>query len=244
MALFFGRRFAPSLFATLLALVGIFIAINLGLWQLRRADEKQAILTQIELGADSVRPLTSSNADLPRYQTVTASGRYDAEQQVLLDNMPSLRGMPGYRVLTPFQLDNDGGWILVDRGWLPMGPSRDALPSVEVTSEARTVLGRLDELPEPGLRLAGDPAPATSWPHVMNFPEHAQLEQALDRPLAPQILRLDPSQPDGFERSVAMRPDFGPDRHIGYAVQWFALALTMLVIYVFLNFKPKSEKTQ
>ena len=62
----------------------------------------------------------------------------------------------------------------------------------------------------------------------------------LDRSVAAHIVRLDPAQEDGFERTFEMRSDFGPGRHIGYAVQWFALGLTMLVVYVLLSLKPKS----
>lgn len=212
--------------------------INLGMWQLRRAAEKRALVEQIDAGAATTRQLITTATELPRYQTVTATGHYETAHQILLDNMPSLRGMPGYRVLTPFQL-KDGGWILVDRGWLPMGPDRSARPVLEVGEAERTILGRVDELPRPGIRLASGESQATGWPRVMNFPERADLERALDRPLAARIVRLDPSQNDGFERTIAMRTDFGPNRHIAYAVQWFAFAATMFVIYVLLNFKPK-----
>lgn len=240
MAFLFGRRFAPSLFATLLAFVGIASTVNLGMWQLRRADEKRAILTQIETGAATTQPLQSSTIELPRYQTITATGRYDAMHQVLLDNMPSQRGMPGYRVLTPFEL-TVGGWILVDRGWLPMGSSRATRPNLDVGTEERTIVGRLDELPRPGMRLGGGASASSGWPRVMNFPKADTLERALDRPLARLIVRLDPAQSDGFERSLPVRADFGPNRHIAYAVQWFAFALAMFVIYVFLNLKPASN---
>ena len=232
----FGRRFAPSLFATLLAAVGILSTINLGMWQLRRADEKRAILEQIDAGAATTRPLTSIDQTLPRYQTVTAAGRYDARHQVLLDNMPSLRGMPGFRVLTPLELST-GGWVLVDRGWIPMGPNRQPSAMLEVAESERTIVGRVDALPTPGLRLAGSGIEGSGWPRVMNFPQYEQLEQALARPLARQIVRLDPAQSDGFERTVAVRADFGPNRHIAYAVQWFAFAATMFAIYVLLNLK-------
>src|SRR5690606_21264936 len=146
-----SRRFAPSLLGTLLALVGIVSVANLGVWQLNRAAEKRALLDQMSAGAASIRPLETASQDVPRYQTVTATGRYDAAHQILLDNMPSMRGMPGYRVLTPFELRGDG-WILVDRGWLPMGRSRATLPNVAVDGDERTILGRVDDLPQPGLR--------------------------------------------------------------------------------------------
>jgi surfeit locus 1 family protein len=224
--------------ATLLAFVGIASTVNLGLWQLRRADEKRSILAQIAAGASTTQPLTSASDPFPRYQTVTAVGRYDAAHQVLLDSMPSLKGMPGFRVLTPFELAG-GGWVLVDRGWIPMGPMREPRGELAVETNERTILGRVDELPRPGMRLAGEPTDGSGWPRIMMFPEHAALERVLDRPLATFIVRLDPSQSDGFERTTAMRADFGPERHIGYAVQWFAFAAVMLVIYVLLNLKPK-----
>lgn len=221
----------------MLALVGIVSVGNLGMWQLDRAGEKRQILEQIAAGAASVRPLTSVDAELPRYQTVTATGRYDSDRQVLLDNMPSRHGMPGYRVLTPFEV-REGGWILVDRGWLPIGQSRAVLPNVAVEGNERTIRGRLDELPRPGIRM-GSSTSSESWPRVMNFPEHADLERALGRPLARYIVRLDSSEPDGFERAGIVAPDFGPGRHIAYAVQWFGLGLVILIVYVLLSFRNK-----
>ena len=240
MALQLGsRRFAPSLFATVLVLVGIVSVSHLGVWQLNRAAEKRAVLAQIAAGESATRALDSPDTALQRYQTVTATGRYDAAHQILLDNMPSQRGMPGLRVLTPFEL-REGGWILVDRGWLPMGASRANLPSIDVDTNERTIVGRLDDVPRPGLRLGSAPT-GEGWPRVMNFPQHADLERVLGRRLAQRIVRLDPSQRDGYERIFAMRSDFGPNRHIAYAVQWFALAAAMLVIYILVNLKPKSH---
>lgn len=232
-----SRRFAPTLVGTLLALVGIVSVGHLGVWQLNRAEEKRALLEQMTSGAATVRTLDSVADDVPRYQTVKATGRYDASHQILLDNMPSRLGMPGFRVLTPFELPGDG-WILVDRGWLPMGSSREALPNVDVGGDERTILGRIDDLPRPGLRLQSQ-ASGEGWPRVMNYPERADVERALGRTVAPRIVRLDPAQSDGFERTFAPRPDFGPGRHIAYAVQWFALGVTMLVVYLILSFKPR-----
>ena len=236
MELKFGSRtFAPSLQATLLVLVGVVAVSHLGVWQLNRAAEKQALLDQITVGETTTRTLTADASALQRYQTVTANGRYDAAHQVLLDNMPSMQGMPGYRVLTPFELSS-GGWVLVDRGWLPIGASRSVLPSIDVGATERTIVGRLDDVPRPGMRLGKAPD-GTTWPRVMNYPEHADLERVLDRALGERIVRLAPEQPDGYARTFEMRPDFGPNRHIAYAVQWFALGVAMLVIYVLLNLK-------
>ena len=239
MALNFGtRRFAPPLFATVLVLIGVAIGIRLGLWQLDRAAEKRELLEKFDAGDNASKPLVANEVEnLPRYQTVEARGQYDSAHQVLLDNMPSASGRAGFRVLTPFHYQ--GAWILVDRGWIPMGARREQLPPIGVDTSERAIVGRIDELPRPGMRLAQVASTETQWPRVLNFPEHAQLEQALQRPLATRIVLLDPQASDGYERVWTQNAGFGPDRHIAYAVQWFALAATMLIVYVVLNLKRR-----
>jgi surfeit locus 1 family protein len=241
-AINFGtRRFAPPLFATVLMLIGVALGLRLGLWQLDRADQKRVLLEEFAAGEQQVKQLTASEVEnFPRYQTVETRGHYDTEHQVLLDNMPSAAGRAGFRVLTPFQYDDDA-WILVDRGWIAMGPTREQLPAIDVDANERTIIGRIDELPRPGMRLTQTASAEARWPRVLNFPEHAQLEQALQRRLASRILLLDPQASDGFERVWTQKAGFGPDRHIAYAVQWFALAATMLIVYLVLNLKRTSH---
>lgn len=232
-----NRRFKPSVLGTVLALTGLALFVRLGLWQLHRADEKGALIAQFDRGA--TEPIELGAADggaLPRYQRVHASGRYDSRHQVLIDNMPSQTGKAGFRVLTPLQLD-DGRWQLVDRGWVPLGATRAELPWVDVAETPREVLGRLDDLPVPGVRMAGAVPLPTSWPSVMNFPRHENLERALGRALLARIVRLDAAQPDGYERAWTPTFGFGPERHFGYAFQWFALALAVAIVYLILSFK-------
>jgi surfeit locus 1 family protein len=233
------HRFAPPLFATVLVIIGVALGVRLGMWQLARADEKRVLLEQFAAGANTVRPLSALNEpDLPRYQSITAQGRYDSAHQVLLDNMPAASGKAGFRVLTPFELEQDT-WILVDRGWLAMGATRNDLPDIAVSEDERSIAGRLDELPRPGMRLSGSAVGTDQWPRVLNFPQHADLEQTLGRKLARRIVLLDPQASDGFERVWTQRTGFGPERHIAYAVQWFALAATMLIVYLVLNLKRR-----
>lgn len=234
------RRFKPSLFGTVLALAGVALGIRLGLWQIDRAAEKNALIAQFEQGQATVTELSNANiAIVPRYQRVHFSGRYDARHQILLDNMPSQgQPMPGFRVLTPLELAG-GDWVLVDRGWLPMKATRTDLPALNVAEEVREITGRVDELPRPGVRLGSQTIDnsAVSWPLVLNYPRKNDLERVLGRTLPERIVRLDASQPDGYERNWNPSISFGPQRHIGYAVQWFAMAAAMLVIYLVLSFK-------
>jgi surfeit locus 1 family protein len=159
--------------------------------------------------------------------------------------MPSQAGRPGYRVLTPFVRDGAARLLLVDRGWVPLGPSREQLPRVDdLTSGRRAVSGRLDQLPAPGVRVGQAAMPGDQrWPRVLNFPLPEDLEQALGQPVESRIVLLDPAAPDGYERVWRPSLNFGPDRHLGYAIQWFALAIVALVLFVALSLRREPGAT-
>lgn len=233
-----NRNFAPTLFALAITIAAVVVFVRLAFWQIGRAAEKEAMQTQYAAGQQSVVELTAANtATLEQYQRVSARGHYDSAHQILLDSMPSAMGQPGYRVVTPFELEQ-GGWVLVDRGWHRPGATRSHLPGVAVGENARTVAGQLTVLPRPGVRLAAAPGGSgDQWPRVMNYPEQASIEQALDRKVLPGLVLLDADQPDGFERVWQARIDMGSDRHLSYAVQWFAFALAAVALFVVLGFR-------
>jgi surfeit locus 1 family protein len=53
------------------------------------------------------------------------------------------------------------------------------------------------------------------------------------------VLLLDASQADGYERVWEAHLGFSPERHVGYAVQWFALALAAVILFVVTSFRTK-----
>jgi surfeit locus 1 family protein len=217
------------------------VFVSLGAWQLDRGRDKQALVDSFQQGSQSVVALDPGvELDaVPRYQHIEATGRYDAARQILLDNMPSQFGKPGFRVLTPLRRDGTDRLLLVDRGWVPLGATREALPSVDVSSAVRTVSGRLDALPAPGVRVGAAGSPATRAGHAYStFRSEADLEAVLGAPVEARILLLEPAAPDGYERVWRPAMRFGPERHLGYAVQWFAFALVTLVIFIALSLRP------
>jgi len=232
-----NRAFAPRWWAIPLTATVIAACISLGTWQLGRAREKQALIDSFERGQRTSVELGAGTVDaLPRYQHVTVGGHYDASRQVLIDDMPSSTGQAGYRVLTPFVRPGSAKLLLVDRGWVPLGLRRDVLPDVAVSEEPRLAAGRLDQLPVPGIRVgtAGTPGD-THWPRVLLFPTAADLEQVLGVPVESRIVLLDADRPDGYQRVWRPSLEFPPERHLGYAVQWFALAIVAIVIFIALS---------
>ena len=229
--------FSPRPFTTLLTLALLVMLISLGRWQLQRAGEKRALYESFAAGTQAGRVIDVRTPPLARYQHVEASGHYDDSRQVLIDNMFDAENV-GYYVITPFALDG-GGWLWVNRGWVPLGKTRSDRPSIPVPGDSRRIRGRADHLPAAGIQMGERQPLRPPFPVVASFPTHDELAQLLRETqwtAATDVVLLDPSEPDGFARHWAP-PGFPPIRHIGYAVQWFALAAALLVIYLITNFK-------
>jgi len=221
--------------ATFAAIIGALLFAALGNWQLGRAAEKRALAADFAR-QDAALDVRAVADDGPRYRRVFAHGQYDPGRQFLLDNRVHA-GRAGVHVLTPMRLA-DGSTVLVNRGWQPFGATRAHLPEVAVSDEPRTIHGRLDRLPSPPIRL--DDVPATGWPRLMQYPDVDKLESALGRELRDGMILLEPGEPDGFVREWTV-PGTGPDRNLGYAVQWFAFGALAIAIWLVLSFHRDGE---
>lgn len=213
--------------------------VTAGFWQLRRAEEKRLLFANFDAGSiGSVIEAPAAGADLARlrYSTVAAAGRFDAAHQVLLDAR-TRNGKAGYEVLTPLlrPFPDNRPALLVNRGWVPADPDRTRLPDVSVTTEPRNVTGLLDRLPRAALSAGpATPDEAAGWPRRMLYPTAAEIRAALGYPLEDYQLLLSRAAPDGYQRE--WRPAvMTPRQHLGYAVQWFAMAAALVVLYAVVN---------
>lgn len=208
--------------------------LGAGFWQLSRAEDKRLLLAGFDAGARAqavAPPGPMESTETFRYRPIRAEGRFDPEHQILLDAR-TRDGKAGYEVLTP--LVRSGQAILVNRGWVPANPDRRQLPEIAVGRQLRQVSGLLDQLPRAALAM--EPGAATGWPRIMLFPAAADISAALNYPVADYQLLLDPAEPDGYRRD--WRPALmSPAQHLGYAVQWFALAAALVVLYAVLNWQ-------
>ncbi len=230
--------FRPPLWASLLTAAAVCLFASLAGWQAQRGQDKAHIIDRRGDFSESALIDVRRGAELPAHgQRIRVSGRWQGGREVLLDNQ-TRQGRIGVHAWTPLRLADGGPLLLVNRGWLEASPYREQLPDTgELPGGEVRLAGLWRELPRAGLAPpAGDCLPAQGWPQRLNYPDHAQLACLYDEPLADGLLLLDPQLPDGFIREWA---DLGlpPERHYGYAVQWAALALTALVLYLVLNLK-------
>lgn len=241
----FGRyEFRASLGPSLVTFCLLILLVSLGFWQLDRAAQKRALLTAYgDRPADA--PVHLSPGFVPdtdwRYRRAEAVGRYIAERQFLLDNRV-YQGRVGYQVLTALRLANTDFAVLVNRGWVPQGVTRAELPALPVPSEERLRIEGLIDIPHDKVFVLGEGEDRDpGWPKVLQQIRLELQSEQLGVRLLPMVLLLDRDQPGGFVRD--WNPIvIGPERHVGYAVQWFALSAVLSVLYVWVNVHKHAQE--
>ena len=220
-------------FALLLPLL-----LSLGYWQLGRADEKQARLAASQK-LQAQAPVALNAGHLATYTPVVLSGRFDRQRHFLLDNKV-LEGRVGFDVVTPFY-DDSGRVVLVNRGWVAGFPNRSQLPQL-VTPAARVVIhGRIARNIDKPFLLAKQ-QPNNRWPGVYQALDLELMAQALGQHPGDYFVRLN-SGAAGAYRVYYQPVTVSPARHTAYAVQWFALAVALVVLYLSFGFGSYAVKS-
>jgi surfeit locus 1 family protein len=238
----------PPWWALLLTAAGALLFIRLGVWQLHRADFKEALLRRY--AASSSAPLqdfakvaaTPPAGSFPRVQV---SGRYLADRLYLLDN-PKHDERGGVEVFAPFELSDSSPLLLVDLGFLPGNGTRQApqlppLPTVTISLQSLYV-----PPPSRGFEMGGDALTRqTHWPKESIYLDPVEVARDLGRPLYPRMLALDADPASIYVRvhtlDLSAMP---PARHRAYAFQWFSFALAAVVILLVLNRKRRPRKSR
>jgi surfeit locus 1 family protein len=226
-----ARRFAPGLWPTALALLGLVVLVGLGTWQLDRLAWKRDLiaLREAQLAAPSAAlPVNAADWRSWDFRPVGARGefRHDLEQ---LFGVAAIDGQVGHHVLTPL-VRSDGTAVLVDRGWVPADRAHPAARREGQPAGSLQVSGIA--------RYRGDDRPG--WFTPDNRPEHRlwywydlpALKNALGLELLPVVIAADASpNPGGLPIGGNTRTDL-PNNHLQYAITWYGLAASLFVIWI------------
>ena len=225
-----GYSFRPRAWALALAALACAAGIALGNWQAGRAEQKRAIGAQLEQSIQASPIEISSgkiNAHFLAWKRVAARGRFVDEHTVYLDN--KLRhGRAGYEVVTPLRLN--GTYVLVNRGWVEAGKSREVLPKVPAPAGEVRVEGLALERVPHVLSAGRATGKVRQNIDLKSFQEETGL------PLQPIVIEQHSPAADGLLREWP-RPDVGIEKHEGYALQWYSLAGLAVILFVVLSFR-------
>ena len=229
------------------------IGIGLGIWQLKRAAYKEEIAASL-LAKEHQNPLSANeklwSTQEALHHRMIAKGAYLPEQAIWLENRPHPRGRDpvtgittGFFLLMPLRLSNSNAIVWVNRGWAPR--SFDQLNKVPVITTPKGEIevegivfeaaGKTYELGKDGVGLASD---GRVIRENLDLEKMAKVSEEKQFPF---VLRQDDdSIKDGLQR-LWSTPDSGAEKHLGYAFQWFALALMSLIFWVVTGLRAKRQ---
>ena len=224
--------FKPAPWPSVGAAVFIALTLSLGVWQTNRGDEKEARQRLLEERIrEAPLALTGSvaSAEPLLYRKVRAAGEFVAAGQVFVDNQV-LGGRAGYFVVTPLRL-RDGSLVLVNRGWIARGAKYPEAPPVAVPRGVVEVTGLATLPPRRFLELGKETVSGAVWQNLSIDRYRATTRAAV----APVVVLAD--APGAGLVAVHEAPDAGVAKHREYALTWFSLAATALVLWIALNVK-------
>ncbi len=229
------RFFIPAF----LIIATLALLITLGFWQLDRADEKRAIEDQVANANANIAELIT-DVDLlseKEYYHVHLQGSYIKDKQFIYDNQ-IVDQIPGYYVLTPFVLKGDSKVILINRGFIPWNGRRDQIADIDIGAEITEVKVQISK-PVKRIELKADQI-KPDFPVLIQALDLVKMSAIASLDFASTVGLLSPESENGFVRQ--WEPYTGSiERHIGYAIQWFLMALVLSIIGVRLALKQRKK---
>ena len=232
---------------TLLVLLFLPLLVGLGLWQLARAEEKQALLSSYQ------QLQTKSSVDLDYltpeqwtdYLPVYLQGTFNRENYWLLDNR-SRNGYTGYEVVAPFVTDQYV--VLINIGWVRSSPERSRLPVIDLPAGSTKVAGHLYTPQKNALMNTSESDLLIEWPKRVLQIDWDTVVRDLGfssegKILATKLVRIDSEDPTALVTDWSP-VNINPTKHKAYALQWFAMAVALLILYSwFLYSETRAQQT-
>lgn len=235
-------QFKPQWWTILLTLALVSVFIKLGLWQVSRANEKESRHERIEQFAREpiiTLPSTPVKFEDFQYRQVEVRGHFVEDHTIYLDNKIH-QGIAGYEVLTPIKIANSSLHVLVNRGWIASGSDRLQLPDIFFPKNEVVVTGMVTSPTIKTIQLSNEVVSGNLWINL-DFELYQRMTGLALQPIL--LLQQDNQIKDGLTRQW-IRPDSGASKNIGYAFQWFFLAVTTCIIFLILNVKRNSSEKQ
>ena len=218
----------------------LLLVLSLGVWQIDRGyNKKELENTFLERQSQPVKEIKyNSFLESDLYRNVVLEGRY-LENIFLLDNK-IYNGKPGLKVFSPFETTNNS-LVLVSRGWVEF-EDRSNLPIIKTINNVFKIQGVLR--PESkDFVLENEEMNNKNNPILVQTINLSELSNFLGKPLSPYILELSELSESAFIKT--WQPiNLSSFRHFGYAVQWFGLAIVLIVGYVFFLRKGETKANE
>lgn len=219
-----------TIISHLIVTIVISILCSLGSWQIARYEDKKERVIQIsERQAQGViehSVLTTLNLSDVRDVMINISPLEYSDKYLWLDNQQS-NGQIGFKLVVP--VNTEEGWLLVNMGWVKGRKDRLTLPNIPALEELTKPLTGAISIPGINRFVTETALNDGQFPKVIQQIEISRLGDLIDKPLLPYMLTVTQPSEDYIRQWTPVV--MAPEKHIGYAIQWFGLAIAAFIIY-------------
>ena len=201
--------------------ISIFIA--LGSWQLVRLNWKLNLIEQIQSSLKD-EPININNTVLKNYLRIKATGTIDFENQIYLYNLNE-KGEPGFEVINPIKINNEN--YLLNRGWIPFNKKNEK--EINIIDE-NNIVGILRKQIKANMFKPKNDISNNYW-FTLN---RQDLYKFTGEKFSPYIIYL--SSKSELPKAKMITANIS-NNHKKYAITWFSLAISILLIYLYFRKK-------
>jgi len=201
--------------------ISVFLA--LGSWQIIRLNWKLELINQIESSLKDI-PVNLSNSKHKNYLRVKTRGSIDFEKQIYLYNLNE-KGKPGFEVINPLKVGNNN--YLLNRGWIPFNKKEDE--TINVIDE-NYINGVLRKQIKPNMFKPENDLSENYWFTL----DRDDIFKFTGKNFSPYVIYL--SGNNEFPKPKSITANIS-NNHKKYALTWFSLAISILLIYLYLRKK-------
>ena len=197
--------------------------MSLGFWQLYRLSWKLDLINQIE-NSLKVEPIELQNVEKKNYLRIKTSGQIDFEKQIYLYNLNET-GKPGFEVINPIKIGNED--YLINRGWISFDQKNK--PEINVVDQ-KNIIGTLMLQSKSSSFKPKNEVDKNYWFTL----DREDILKFTGKNFSKYIIYLNGNYENPRPRVITAKIS---NNHKKYAITWFSMAISILLIYLYFRKK-------
>ncbi|MDC3062464.1 SURF1 family protein [Candidatus Pelagibacter sp.] len=201
----------------------ILVFIALGTWQIIRLGWKNNLILEIENSLKNP-PVELTQSNKVNYLKIKTSGSVDFEKQIYLYNLND-SGTPGFEVLNPISIDGEN--YLLNRGWIPF--EKKDTPEINIIDQTN-IIGTIKIQGRKNIFKPDNDLKENYWFSL----NREDILKFTGKKFSKYIIYLDGNYQ--LPRPKIITANIS-NNHKKYAITWFSLAISILLLYLYFRKK-------
>ena len=201
----------------------IFVFIGLGTWQIIRLNWKNDLILEIENSLKNP-PVELAQSKKENFLKIKASGSIDFDKQIYLYNLNE-SGTPGFEVINPITIGDEN--FLINRGWIPF--EKKGTQEINVFDQ-KNIIGTLRLQGRKNIFKPDNDLDENYWFSL----NREDILKFTGKNFSKYIIYLDGNYQLPRPKKITANIS---NNHQKYAITWFSLALSILLLYLYFRKK-------